>query len=359
MEQQRGRLTPLSQRQILVKLVNQAITSGARKHKACQCVGISLRTYQRWYANRQLTKDLREQAKRSAPINKLTDKEEQRIIDVCLQDDFVNLTPHQIVPELADKGIYIASESTFYRILRKHDLLGKRVRRKHQGKSRNKPSAINATGPNQLWTWDISYLANKVIGMHFYLYLIIDVYSRKIVGSEVYESENGEFAAELMQRAAWREKCVDQQLILHSDNGAPMRSYTLKAKLDDLGIQSSYSRPRVSNDNPFSESMFKTLKYCPQWPKDGFETLEDARDWVHHFVNWYNNEHKHSGIQFVTPNQRHDGDDVEILRKRDVIYQKARQQNPARWGGKTRNWEYIDKVSLNPDKKPKKTRQHA
>ena len=179
----------------------------------------------------------------------------------------------------------------------------------------------------------------------------MDIYSRKIVGAEVYESENATDAAELLQRSVWAEKCVGQDLVLHSDNGAPMKSFTLREKMYDLGVVTSRSRPRVSNDNPYSESMFKTLKYCPQWPSKGFASLSEARSWVDDFVSWYNRDHQHSGISYVTPNERHEGKDEKILEKRKKLYELARKSHPERWSRCIRKWELIKAVELNPEVK--------
>ena len=150
------------------------------------------------------------------------------------------------------------------------------------------------------------------------------------------------------------EQCWRQPLVLRSDNGAPMKSSTLLAKLYDLGITPSRGRPRVGNDNPYSESLFRTLKYCPQWPENGFATLEAARHWVRDFIAWYNHEHRHSRIRFVTPAQRHRGDDQALLAKRHEVYEAARIRNPARWSGSTRNWTSVGAVDLNPQRQDKK-----
>lgn len=181
--------------------------------------------------------------------------------------------------------------------------------------------------------------------------MIVDIFSRKIVGAEVYGQELGELAATVLQRAVWGEKCVKQGTTLHSDNGAPMRSFTIQAKMRALGVASSYSRPRVSNDNPYSESLFRTTKYHHSWPKDGFRTIEEAREWVTNFTYWYNSVHKHSGIKYVTPEQRHNGLDKELLAKRRGTYLKAQQENPSRWRNNIRNWDYINELSLNPESK--------
>ena len=157
-------------------------------------------------------------------------------------------------------------------------------------------------------------------------------------------------AAELMQRTVMAEQCFRKPLVLHSDNGSPMKSHTLQNKLYDLGVTASHSRPQVSNDNAYSESLFRTLKYCPQWPSQGFDSLESARDWVKDFVNWYNNKHRHSRIKFVTPAQRHRGEDKAILETRNNVYEMAKARTPARWSGDTRDWSPVGDVALNPEK---------
>lgn len=297
--------------------------------------------------------DERPLAARKPPSNKLTDEEKETIVSVCNSPENASLPPSQIVPKLADEGVYIASESSFYRVLRERSQI------QHRGSSRQRekrsaPDCHRATGANQVWSWDITYCASKVRGQYYYLYMIEDVYSRKIVGFEVHESETGELAAELLQRTVWREQCSRTPPVLHSDNGAPMKSVTMKAKMEALGIAGSHSRPRVSNDNPFSESLFKTMKYGPTWPVDGFESLAATRDWVNDFVLWYNESHRHSGIEFVTPAQRHRGEDQELLINRRKVYEAARQKNPSRWSGNIRKWEWKNVVELNPGKSPKK-----
>ena len=264
------------ERQKLISHIQRAVASGARKHKACEIIGLDIRTVQRRFNGHEVKADQRPVAKRAEPANKLTTCERQAVIDCCNSPEFAYLAPNQIVPKLADQGRYLASESSFYRILKQVNQLQPRGRSKPH-KTIKKPTSYTATKPNQVWSWDISYLPSGVIGLHYYLYLFMDIYSRKIVGADVYDSENAMDAAALLQRSVWSEKCVDQDLVLHSDNGAPMKSFTLREKMYDLGIVTSRSRPRVSNDNPYSESMFKTLKYCPQWPQKGFASLSEAR----------------------------------------------------------------------------------
>lgn len=313
--------------------------------------GITLRTLQRWRQGGVVNRDRRHDATRPAPANRLSAEERQRIIQVCTEPEYVDRPPCHIVPALADRGIYIASESTFYRVLKAEQLVRHRGRAKAHG-TYARPTSYTVAESNRLWSWDITHLPSQVKGRRFYLYMITDVFSRKIVGAEVYERESGQYASELLQRSVWREKCNSRRLVLHADNGSPMKSFTMQAKLYDLGIVASHSRPRVSNGNPYSESLFRTLKYCPQWPRNGFESVEVARSWVHKFVQWYNTQHRHSGIRYVTPDEKHRGEDVEILRRRKTVYEAARKKHPGRWSQQTRNWEPIETVSLNPEREP-------
>ena len=179
----------------------------------------------------------------------------------------------------------------------------------------------------------------------------MDVYSRKITAWEVHETECGELASDLMRRGVMAEGCADTLNCLHADNGAIQKSSTLRATLKWLGVEPSYSRPRVSNDNAFSEALFKTTKYRPDFPVDGFGSIDMAREWCAQFVDWYNEKHKHSALKFVTPAQRHRGEDVDILTQREELYRLAKEANPPRWSGATRNWTRPQSMVLNPDKK--------
>lgn len=338
-------------REILVKLIREAQASGARLEKACAEAELSLRTYRRWFRNGKVHADQRPEAMRPEPANKLTSGEREAILEVCNRKEFANLPPSQIVPTLLDQGEYIASESSCYRVLKQSNQLQHRGRAKAPQK-RSKPTCHTATGPNQVWSWDITYLPSRIKGQFYYLYMHEDLFSRKVVGYEVHDKECGELAAQLLQRNLLREQCFGDAPVLHSDNGAPMKALTMKAKMEELGVVSSYNRPRVSNDNPFAESLFRTLKYCPQWPSNGFNSLDEARNWVQHFVEWYNNEHKHSRLNFVTPAERHEGKDSEILAKRRQVLEAAKAKNRNRWSGDVRNCEPAGPVTLNPDKEP-------
>ncbi len=270
--------------------------------------------------------------------------------------EYRNLPPSQIVPRLADKGIYIASESSFYRILKKAELSAYRLN--SRPRTNVKPAAISAMSPNQIWSWDITYLKSPIKGQYYFLYMIMDVFSRMIVGSEVYSCESAEYASVLIADATRRHKVEEDQLTLHSDNGGPMKGATMLATLQKLGVVPSFSRPKVSDDNPFSESLFKTLKYRPSYPDGCFASIAEARSWVERFVAWYNYEHRHSEIRFVTPISKHEGKDLEILQDRVTLYEQARLKNPQRWSGRTRNWSQITEVQLNPTKEMREEKKN-
>lgn len=344
----------LQDRQEHARDIEAAHRSGARLDKACEVVGITARTLQRWKAGQGLAVgDGRPQAVRPVPSHALSQAERAQVLSVANEPRFADMPPARIVPMLADEGVYIASESTFSRVLRAQGQLQHRGRAKAPRKSRP-PTTHIATAPRQLWAWDMTFLPAEVAGRWFYLYLILDVYSRKVVAFEVHESDDSDHAARLVQRAALAEGLHglprDQRPVLHGDNGATLKATTVLAMLYWLGVKPSYSRPRVSDDNAFAESLFRTAKYRPEFPSAGFASLSVARDWAHRFVHWYNHEHRHSGIRYVSPAQRHAGEDKAILERRHGLYQEARERNPARWSGKTRNWERIAVVTLNPER---------
>ena len=351
-------MTLFPERKQLIGLIQEAHQAGARLEPACQEVGISLRTYRRWLKGGNVQEDQRPLCERPAPCHQLSEAEREMIVHVCNQEEFAGLPPTQIVPRLLDQGIYHASESSFYRVLKAVNQVNRRGRAQAPSKA-YKPTSHEASKANECWSWDITYLPSLTHGAYYYLYLFEDIFSRKIVGYEVYEVESGELATQLVQRCILREQCFKRPLVLHSDNGAPMKSLTLRAKLEELGVVSSYSRPRVSNDNPFSEALFKTLKYVDKWPDKGFASLEEARHWVQAFVHWYNHEHKHSKINFVSPAERHAGRDADILLKRKEVLEKAKQQNPRRWSGEVRNCKPVGSVTLNPDKPAASERKKA
>ena len=342
----------LEDRQRTAHWIDEARREGARLNPACEVSGIDTRTLQRWKASTGLDRgDGRPHAVRPCPAHALSAREREQILAVANEPRFAELPPARIVPMLADEGTYIASESSFNRVLSAHG------QARHRGKAKapqrkRPPSTHVATAPRQLWCWDMTFLASRVMGQWFYLYLILDVYSRKIVGFEVHESDSSDHAVDLLRRTALAEgvHALPRRPVLHGDNGATLKATTVLAMMHWLRIKPSYSRPRVSDDNAFVESLFRTAKYRPQFPASGFASLEDARRWASDFVGWYNHDHRHSGIRFVSPAQRHAGQDHEILANRHTLYLNARAANPRRWSRHTRNWQLIAAVTLNPEK---------
>jgi len=342
-------MTPLSERSIVLTLVNEAMVAGARQQPACKLIELSERTLQRWKIDQANGIADRRTGRVQTPANQLSPLERQQVLAIANSAEFGHLPPSQIVPRLADRGSYVASESTFYRVLKAENMLQYRGAEKTK-KPRSKPRALQATQPNQLFSWDITYLPTEIKGIYFYLYMFIDIFSRKVVGWQVFENESSALAGEVMKDICARENIEPNQVILHSDNGSPMKGATMLATLQALGVIPSFSRPAVSNDNPFAESFFKTLKYCPAYPRHPFKDLLAARNWVAAFMHWYNEEHRHSAIQFVTPAERHAGLDVGILECRTELYEAAKAKKPNRWSGATRNWTRTNIVHLNPDK---------
>lgn len=319
--------------------------AGARQSKACAILGLSERVIQRWRKSPDGGDDLRRGPK-SEPANKLSEQERDQIIETATSAEFRDKSPWQIVADLADRGIYLASERSIYRELHRRDM------QHHRGRSRapqprSRPRGHTAVAVNQLWTWDITYLPGPIRGLFYYLYLVVDVFSRKVVGFEVSEHESMDLSAPLLARTLAAENVVSGQLVLHADNGGPMKGSTMLTTLQRLGVVASFSRPRVSDDNAYSESLFRTLKYRPEYPQGAFSSVQHAMQWVEGFVRWYNEEHKHSAIRYVTPAQRHAGQDGALLARRHELYEQARQRHPQRWSGTTRNWSPITEVHLN------------
>jgi len=339
----------------VLALVDEATGAGARLDKAAEHLGVSARTLQRW-SDANGGEDGR-RGPQTEPANKLSAAEREQVVEIANSPQYRDLSPKQIVPRLADEGVYVASESTVYRVLREQDQMAHRERSRPATSRR--PREHVATGPNQVWAWDISYLPGPVRGTFFYLYLILDVWSRKIVGAKVYAEETSDRASQLFVQTCWWLGIDPDGLVLHSDNGSPMKGATMLATLQWLGVVPSFSRPRVSNDNAFAEASFRTLKYRPNYPSQPFASLEAAQAWVAQFVEWYNTEHRHSAIRYVTPDQRHYGQEQAILEKRQHVYADAKERNPERWARGTRNWTPVAEVRLNPDRLETKTKKAA
>jgi putative transposase len=334
-----------------LEILDAGMAAGARSCQLATLLGVGLSTLQRW--RRQFTgdgdgTDGRKGSQRLVS-HRLSEEERQRILLICNQSDFAALPPGQIVPALADQGVYIGSERSFYRVLHAHGQAHHRGRARPPQEPRAVPR-LQARGPNEVWSWDITYLPTSVRGVWLYLYLVVDVWSRKVVAWDVADREDAQIAADLLSRACLRERISKgrrQTLILHADNGNAMRAATLESRLEELGVLRSFSRPRVSNDNPYSESLFRTIKYRPDYPRRPFRSVEEACSWVLAFVDWYNHQHRHSGIRFVTPDQRHSGQAVAICRQRAQLYEQARQRHPRRWSRTTRCWRQPEVVWIN------------
>jgi transposase InsO family protein len=343
----------------VVELIGEAKAAGAGLVNACREIGICLRTLKRWrkaFGGDGDGKDRRKGSPRQV-AHRLSEEERQRILLTCNQPEYASLPPGQIVPALADQGLYIGSESSFYRVLHQAGQCHRRGRARLPQEPRSVPRLM-ADGPNQVWCWDITYLPTTVRGVWLYLYLMIDVWSRKVVAWDVAEAESAEIAADLVQRACLKERyhrpsgfgsrqCQPPPLVLHADNGNAMRGATLESRLEEMGVLRSFSRPRVSNDNPYSESLFRTVKYRPDYPSRPFASKGEACEWVAAFVDWYNHRHRHSGIKFVTPHQRHSGAATAICKQRADVYETARRANPTRWSRSTRCWRQPEEVWIN------------
>jgi len=335
-----------------MELVKQAKASGAGRAASCQVLDVSLRTLERW--EKQPDQGDRRRGPDTVCSHALSAAEKQAIVAACNSSVYRDLSPWQIVARLADQGSYLGSQSSFYRVLQQTDQLSHRQQSKPP--VHHQPKDLTARNPNEVWSWDITYLNSPIRGAYYYLYLVVDIFSRMIVGWTVEEEQNAEHSARLIDWACQEHGIARGQLSLHADNGAPVKGATLLATLERLGIAPSFSRPRVSDDNPYSESLFKTLKYRPSYPETAFSGIDQAREWVSRFVKWYNTEHLHSAIRFVTPSCRHLGLDKAILQKRAAVYEKAKRLNPLRWSGPTRNWSPIAEVHLNPKKEMIKTK---
>ena len=328
------------------ELIQEAVRAGARLWKACEVLEITVRTYQRW--GKSSPEGDARHGPRSRPANSLSTEERAEVISIATSERFRELAPSQIVPILAEEGLYMASESSFYRVLRLEKLLAHRTRSRPA--AHHRPTEYVARGPNEVWSWDITYLRGPVRGEFLYLYLVVDIWSRMIVAWEVAEEESSEIASRMVARACLQHGVDGDRLVIHSDNGGPMRGATLLATFQFLGILPSFSRPRVSDDNPYSEALFRTLKYRPEYPSGAFQGIAAAREWVQRFVRWYNTEHRHSGIKFVSPVARHEGREAQILSAREETYEQARRRHPSRWSKGTRNWSAVGDVVLNPQR---------
>jgi len=298
-----------------------------------------MRTLQRWRTG-HITDRRKGAPKRVA--NKLSPEIITDLITTACSAEYRNDNPLVMYVKLLEEHRYIASPRSLYRILKAQGLLKRRCNGAVPAKHKRPPERT-ATGPNQVWSWDITYLPLQVRGLFVYAYVFLDIWSRKIVGWEIQERESPEIASHCFERTVAREG--NRPLYLHSDNGNPMKGISMLATLYRFGVIPSYSRPRVSNDNAYSEALFKTAKYVPSYP-GYFASLGDAQLWFADFVHWYNTKHRHSAIGYVTPEQRHTGTDKELLHHRNMTLFYARLFRPE-IRSHLKDWVHVTKVVLN------------
>ena len=322
------------ERKNVLLFIHTACQQGCRKKIVCQYLGIDIRRIQRWKKDGVI--DKRKGSPRKVE-KRLTEAEKDEIIETCTNERFRNLNPHEIVAILAEEGKYIASESSFYRTLHERNLM--KHRRDEKKPTGSQQIEVVITEPHKQLSWDISYLKTTVKGKYFYLYMFIDIWNRKIIQWAIHEEESDKKAKELLEDIGIK------NYSLHSDNGGPMKSHLMKATLEKLGVLATFSRPYVSNDNAYSEALFKTVKLTAGYPK-AFDSIEEAREWMSKFVQWYNYEHKHSGIGYVTPQERLEGKDKIIFAKRNETYLSAYNTHPERWSKPPKQWKHEEKVSL-------------
>lgn len=323
-----------------------AVAKGARLEAACEVLGVAARTVQRW---QKQPPDARRGPK-TPPPHQLSVAEKDEVVRLVNQPSYRNLSPEQAVAKLAGEGVYVCSERSLRRVLAERQLDSYRQRSK-PAKGHNKPREYVASEPLRVLSWDITYLRSSTVrGGFFYLYLFLDIWSRRIVGAEVHETQQADLAAGLLSKLCTENNLETEKLVVHSDNGAPMKGSTMLVTMQSLGITASFSRPNVSDDNAFAEALFRHLKYAPSYPRNGFADLDEAKAWVERFVHWYNHEHLHSAIALVTPDDRHHGRDIAILEKRRETYALAIHRNPRRWTTTARAWQRPETVTLNPER---------
>jgi len=292
---------------------------------ACRAVGASVATIYR----RRRPPERRPPGPRPTPARALSEPERQQVLDVLHSERFVDVAPEETYATLLDEGTYLCSTRTMYRILaaRHGGVRERRAQLTHP--AYNKPELL-AERPNELWSWDVSKLKGPAKWTWFYLYVILDVFSRYVVGWTVQYRENAQIATALIEQAAEQQQIASKILTLHADRGGPMRSKPVAFLLADLGVTKTHSRPYTSSDNPYSESNFKTLKYRPEFPTR-FDDIEHARAHCRQFFCWYNGEHRHSGIGLMTPSAFHHGQAQQLYDQRAVVLAEAYARNPERF----------------------------
>jgi putative transposase len=323
----------------VIEAIDHAVFKGARIHKACEAIDLCERRVRRWRNNQG---DGRTGGYRSTS-QKISHDEKMLIVKYFSRVDLADLPVRIAHAKLMDEGIYIASPATCIRVLNE---LREPKKQWNQQKINRKRPELKATGPNQVWCWDITWLPSNVRGKYFYLYLIIDMYSRLIIDWEIHTSEDGVIARQMFSRA-FELYGIDENtlLIIHADNGQTMRSVTLNELFNILSVQASHSRPHTSNDNAFAESIFSTLKGRVLYP-DCFMTIENAESFTTQFVDWYNFEHKHSGLDYLSPNEVHLCEHEEVLKQRNIMLEDNRELHPSRHGTRNKIYQIPNVVEL-------------
>lgn len=301
--------------------------------RACQAFGVNPRTFRhRRQVREGRLPPVKAIAKKPRSLHPaaLSTEEKLRILGVLCSEQFCDLPPAQVFNTLLDEGTYLCSARQMYRLLEDHGLLFERRRGGHSRRGLHPIPRLEANAPNQCWTWDITQLPGPARGVHYHLYTVLDIFSREVVGWTVATRESEAVARDLISKSCRREGIDPDQLTLHADRGSPMMAHSMAKLLDDLGVHKSHSRPRVSNDNPYSEAQFKTLKYRPDYPQR-FASIQVARAWYREFFKWYSNTHYHSGIGYLRPADLHAGRHREILNRRQEVLDQAHAAHPERF----------------------------
>ena len=330
-----------------MELISQAVQNKSiGVDMLCSAMHISRATYYRHLGSRKYTQQ--EILVPSPPVNALNSQEKQGILDLLHSERFVDKTPYDVYYELIDKGEYYCSPRTMYRILEEHgETNDRRIQRNHRDAV--KPELI-ATRPNEVWSWDITKLLGPTKWVYYHLYVIMDIFSRYVVGWLIADCESQELARKLILESALKQGIQPNQLKLHSDNGPSMKSHTVAQLLEHLGVGKTHNRPYTSNDNPFSESQFKTLKYRPEFPVR-CQSLNHAEAFCQQFFPWYNKEHYHSGIAWLTPESVHYQQEQTILKQRHAVLLHAFLAHPERFNHRQPQLKKLPKaVYINPPK---------
>jgi len=321
---------------------------------ACKALGVARAGYYRACKPSPFPE---KKSKRPAPPRALPKDEKQTVLDLLHSKRFVDMAPQEIYATLLDEGEYHCSIRTMYRILRENDEV--RERRDQLRHPKYKKPELLATAPNRVWSWDITKLLGPRKWSYFYLYVILDIFSRYVVGWMVADRESAKLATKFIQETCDKQGIQQGQLTLHADRGSSMKSKAVAFLLADLGVTKTHSRPYTSDDNPFSESQFKTLKYRPEFP-DRFGCIQDARAYSLNFFDWYNKEHRHSGIGLFTPESVHYGRAEEMREKRKSVLREAYAAHPERFVRKIPEPAHLPTdVWINPPKQEKSLEKYT